>query len=151
VILTLDIENASTYPHLPQPEQVECWVKTALTPHLHEAEVSIRYIDIAEMTKMNLYYRHKHGPTNVLSFPTDIPKEWGIPLLGDLVICPIVLEHEANQNHKDFIAHFAHIVIHGTLHLLGFDHIDDTCAKEMESLEMQLMASLGYPNPYGEQ
>ena len=96
----------------------------------------------------NARYRHKPGPTNVLSFPfeADIPLE--VPLLGDLVICAAVVEREAREQDKPIEAHWAHMLVHGTLHLLGYDHVTDAQAHEMETTEIQLLQQLGFSNPY---
>ncbi|EEQ20787.1 metalloprotease [Yersinia intermedia ATCC 29909] len=112
------------------------------------AEVTVRLVDEAESHELNLTYRGKDKPTNVLSFPFEAPPEIELPLLGDLIICRQVVEQEAIEQEKALLAHWAHMVVHGSLHLLGYDHIVDDEAEEMESIETEIMQSLGYPDPY---
>jgi len=101
-----------------------------------------------ESRELNHTYRGKDKPTNVLSFPFEAPPGIELPLLGDLIICRQVVEQEAQEQEKTLEAHWAHMVIHGSLHLLGYDHIEDDEAEEMESLETEIMLALGYPDPY---
>ena len=133
---------------LPSEEQIRAWVSAVLEGRMSEAEVTIRIVDEVESEQLNQQYRHKQGPTNVLSFPfqSDVPMD--IPLLGDIVICAPVVVREALEQHKDLSSHWAHMILHGTLHLLGFDHISDTDADKMEQTEIQLMQQLGFSNPY---
>ena len=119
-----------------------------MLPFQEEAEVTIRLVDEAESNQLNLTYRGKDKPTNVLSFPFECPPGVELPLLGDLIICRQVVEREANEQNKPLLAHWAHMVVHGSLHLLGYDHIDDEEAEEMEALEVEFMQALGYDNPY---
>ena len=116
-------------------------------------DIGIRLVDNSESQSLNLHYRHKDKPTNVLSFPSELPEEI-LPMLdqvplGDLVICiPVVLQ-EAAEQHKTPEAHFAHMVVHGTLHLMGYDHeLGTEEAAEMEGLEIQVLQQLGFGNPY---
>ena len=111
-------------------------------------ELSIRITDNDEATDLNQTYRAKAGPTNVLSFPADVPTETDSGLLGDLVICAPLVQLEAAQQQKPEEAHWAHLVIHGVLHLLGHDHQIPAEAKQMEELEIDLLGHLGFPNPY---
>jgi probable rRNA maturation factor len=105
-------------------------------------------VDCAESAALNLRFRSREGPTNVLSFAADVPAEVDLPLLGDIVICaPLVVEEAAAQG-KNLQAHWAHLVIHGALHLLGFDHDSKADARQMESREIALLASLGFSDPY---
>ena len=113
-----------------------------------ESEVTIRLVDDAESHELNLTYRGKDKPTNVLSFPFEAPPGIEMPLLGDLIICRQVVEQEAKEQQKPLEAHWAHMVVHGSLHLLGYDHIEDDEAEEMESLETEIMLALGYEDPY---
>ena len=135
---------------LPSDEQFKQWVLVALNGELAEAELVIRVVDPSESAELNGTYRNKPTPTNVLSFPFEAPPavELELPLLGDLVICAEVVAREANEQGKVLHAHWAHMVIHGLLHLLGYDHIKNDEAEEMEKLEIKLLASLGYNNPY---
>lgn len=118
----------------------------------HDTALTIRVVDEAESQALNNEYRGKDKPTNVLSFPFEMPEGLPVgalpPMLGDLAICAAVVQREAQQQLKDADAHWAHMIIHGVLHLLGYDHIDDDDAEIMEALEIELLAGLGYTNPY---
>lgn len=133
---------------LPTAEQIEQWATAAVQPKSDEVEMTVRIVDEAESHALNLNYRGKDRPTNVLSFPFECPDEVELPLLGDLVICRQVVEREAQEQDKPVMAHWAHMVVHGSLHLLGYDHIEDDEAEEMESLETQIMTGLGFADPY---
>ena len=133
---------------LPTAEQIEQWATAAIQPQSNEVEMTVRIVDEAESHALNLNYRGKDRPTNVLSFPFECPDEVELPLLGDLVICRQVVEREAQEQDKPVVAHWAHMVVHGCLHLLGYDHIEDDEAEEMESLETQIMTGLGFADPY---
>lgn len=146
--VSLDIQIASDCQGIPTPEQFTQWASAAMFGHKNIAELSIRVVDENESAELNLAYRQKQGPTNVLSFPAELPEEIKIPLLGDLAICAPVVFREAAEQSKTLEAHWAHMVIHGTLHLLGFDHINDKDAEVMESLEISILMGLHYPNPY---
>ncbi|MDR8522816.1 MULTISPECIES: rRNA maturation RNase YbeY [Shewanella] len=150
-IIDLDVQIAVEGFTLPSTTDLELWVKTAIRDTMNEAELTIRIVDVEESQSLNSTYRGKDKPTNVLSFPFEAPPGIELPLLGDLVICAAVVEQEAIDQNKPLIAHWAHMVVHGCLHLLGYDHIEDLEAEEMESLETQLIESLGYNNPYKEQ
>lgn len=150
--LELDIQNACADATVPREELFSQWISAALADedewaHDH-AEVCLRIVDAEEITALNLQYRGKDYATNVLSFPADLPAELNLPLLGDIVICAAVVEREAVEQHKASRAHWAHMVIHGTLHLLGYDHIDDDEAECMESREIEILSALNFPNPY---
>lgn len=147
--IILDFQLASQASGIPSESQFQQWLDAAVTPFQDEAEVTIRVVDEAESQQLNFDYREKDKPTNVLSFPFQQPP--GIeelPLLGDLVICVQVVEREAAEQNKPVSAHWAHMVVHGCLHLLGFDHIKEDEAQEMEAEEIQILADLGLPNPY---
>ncbi len=133
---------------LPTAEQIEQWATAAVQPQSDEVEMTVRIVDEAESHALNLNYRGKDRPTNVLSFPFECPDEVELPLLGDLVICRQVVEREAQEQEKPLMAHWAHMAVHGSLHLLGYDHIEDDEAEEMESLETQIMTGLGFADPY---
>ena len=133
---------------LPTEEQIVQWATAAVQPEGDEVEMTVRIVDEAESHELNLTYRGKDRPTNVLSFPFECPDEVELPLLGDLVICHQVVEREAAEQEKPLMAHWAHMVVHGCLHLLGYDHIEDDEAEEMESLETQIMQGLGFDDPY---
>jgi probable rRNA maturation factor len=150
-MLELDLQIASDAASLPSEAQFRRWCELALRQRSADSELTIRLVDEAEGRELNHTYRHKDYATNVLSFPADVPDEMlDIPLLGDLVICAPVVEREAHEQTKTREAHWAHLVIHGCLHLLGFDHIIDAEAEEMEALERELLAELGHPDPYAD-
>ncbi len=145
----IDIESNSKSQQIPAQAELERWISAALhSQQFEDAEVSIYIVDEDESQELNAQYRNKDKPTNVLSFPADIPEEVGVPLLGDLVVCAPVVEREAQEQGKTLQAHWAHMLVHGTLHLLGFDHIADDEAEAMETLETQIVIGLGYPAPY---
>lgn len=152
-MLELDLQNASQGA-VPDEAALRRWCELALRQRSADSELTIRLVDEAEGRELNATWRHKDYATNVLSFPADIPDGPGgeplldIPLLGDLVICVPVVEREAAEQGKALQAHWAHLVIHGCLHLLGYDHLEDDEAEEMESLERELLAELGHPDPY---
>lgn len=147
----IDVEVNSSSTKIPSVENIEQWITTALqSDELNQAEVSVYIVDESESQTLNSQYRGKDKPTNVLSFPADIPDEVGVPLLGDLVICAPVVEREAQEQGKSLEAHWAHMLIHGTLHLLGYDHIEDDEADVMEALETRLVTQLHFPAPYNE-
>jgi probable rRNA maturation factor len=122
----------------------------ALEKRVLTAEITIRICNKSEMIQLNSDYRNKNKPTNVLSFPFDMPHypEEDIPLLGDIVICAEVVADEAKEQGKTLEAHWAHLVVHGVLHLLGYDHVEEKAAEKMEGEEISILASLGYDNPY---
>lgn len=132
----------------PDEQQIQLWIDSALADVDQDTEIVVRIVDEQESAELNQHYRHKQGPTNILSFPVEIPDGIDLNLLGDLVICAPVLEQEAQQQHKPLAHHWAHIIIHGVLHLLGYDHLDDEQAEEMESKEIALLQKLNIPNPY---
>jgi probable rRNA maturation factor len=145
----IDIEINSQSQQIPSQEKCETWITAALkSQKLQDAEVSLYIVDEKESQELNTQYRGKENPTNILSFPADIPEEVGVPLLGDLVICAPVVEREAKEQQKSLDAHWAHMLIHGSLHLLGYDHIEDEDAEQMENLETSIIVNLGFPAPY---
>lgn len=144
----LEIQDAFQSEDQPTAEQFQGWVDAALADYHKDTELVIRIVDEQESAELNQQYRHKQGPTNILSFPVDLPDGVELDLLGDLVICAPVLEREALQQHKALVDHWAHIIIHGVLHLLGYDHIDDTEAEQMEALEIAILSKLNIKNPY---
>lgn len=135
----------------PSVEQVEQWLATALSGLCEQGEIAVRIVDEIESAELNSQYRGKDYATNVLSFPSGMPLEMRPAILGDLAICAAVVEREAREQNKTIESHWAHLYIHGALHLLGFDHIDDDEAEEMEALEIEIMAKLGFANPYREE
>jgi len=148
--LDLDLQIAVEDNNLPTQAQFESWVRLAVGSSMPEVELTIRLVESSESQQLNHTYRGKDKPTNVLSFPFEAPAEIDLPLLGDLIICVDVVEKEALEQNKSLEAHWAHMVIHGCLHLLGYDHIINEEAEEMESLETQLLEHLGFSDPYKE-
>jgi probable rRNA maturation factor len=144
----IDVQYAITADGIPAPAEVRRWVECALAGQRPAAEVAVRIVDEAEITALNRRYRGKDGATNVLSFPFDAMPGVETEQLGDIVICAPVVASEAVSQGKSLEAHWAHIVIHGVLHLLGYDHHHDDEAQEMEAQEIRLLASLGLPDPY---
>jgi len=148
--LALDLQIASEANDLPAEADFVRWAEAALTGRAQAPELTIRVVDADESAELNGTYRHKQGPTNVLSFPFEAPPGVELPLLGDIVICAPVVEREAAEQGKSVESHWAHMVVHGCLHLLGYDHIEADEAELMESLERDVLSALGYPDPYGE-
>ena len=149
----LDLQQIVTSDTIPDKTAIESWIKTALLEEsqnsLHgEYELTVRIVDKDEIQTLNKTYRHQDKPTNVLSFPFEAPPQIQLPLLGDLVICHEVVVDEADQQQKTIAQHWAHMVIHGVLHLKGYDHIDDSEADIMEALEIQILDKLDICNPY---
>jgi probable rRNA maturation factor len=149
-MITIDLQIIDKSVFVPSHEQFETWVRLAGQTQLTtDVDICLRIVTAEEITKLNQVYRHKVGSTNVLSFPYDInhdPDQH--PLLGDLIFCRSVIEEEANSQGKLLLAHWAHVTIHGVLHLLGYDHLNDKQAAVMESLEISLLKQLNFPNPY---
>ncbi len=133
---------------IPTDEQFSQWIHAALQGLRTRADVSICIVDEQNSAALNAQYRGKDYATNVLSFPSDLPEDFELPLLGDLAICADVVEREAQAQKKLPQAHWAHMVIHGCLHLLGFNHIDDDEAEQMEAREITILHNLGFENPY---
>ena len=167
--IKVDVQYASAQTDLPSKKSLTAWVKAVLQspfapPPLplsenrtrvrpsggkrKTVELTIRIVDATEAQQLNETWRQRSYPTNILSFPYESPPGIEIPLLGDLVICAPVVAREAAEQHKTLEAHWAHLVIHGTLHLLGYDHQEEPQALTMETLEINILNHLGYPNPY---
>lgn len=132
----------------PSEEQFQRWVENALRGERDVAHVDIRVAEPDEIQELNRRYRNKDKPTNVLSFPAELPEGVDVPLLGDLIICAEVVEREAEEQGKPVEHHWAHMVTHGVLHLVGYDHIDEADAETMEAREGTALAALGIPDPY---
>ena len=151
---TIDIQRAITKPIPINDEDISQWVAIVLDSSHKSAELTIRYVELNEMSELNLHYRKKVGPTNVLSFPSELPKEMNallpMPFLGDIIICPDVLIEESIKLNKPLREHWAHIIIHGVLHLLGHDHIKTDEEQIMQSIEIRCLQQLGFSNPYNE-
>lgn len=148
VRLALDVQRASEAEDLPSDKQLRSWARAALADIGGSHELTVRIVDAEESAALNADYRHKQGPTNVLSFPFEAPPGLRTRLLGDLVVCAEVVQREAREQGKPPQAHWAHMIVHGVLHLRGFDHLTDSEAQVMETLETEILARLGYPNPY---
>jgi probable rRNA maturation factor len=137
---------------LPSATSFRRWVAAALDGRVREADLAIRIVDSREGRSLNRHYRGKDYATNVLSFPAELPEglpeDVRLPLLGDLVLCAPVIAREAREQGKPLNAHYAHMTVHGALHLLGWNHEDDTEAECMERLEREILASLGIADPY---
>ncbi|MGP1924103.1 MAG: rRNA maturation RNase YbeY [Arsenophonus sp. NEOnobi-MAG3] len=148
-LVILDLQLAcSDHNGLPSKTTFQHWLEAFLPEFQSKSEITIRIVNIPESQHLNLIYRGKNKPTNVLSFPFEGPNNITLALLGDLIICRKVVEKEAIKQQKSCDAHWAHMVIHGSLHLLGYDHLNDFEAKEMEIIETEIMQKLGYPDPY---
>lgn len=182
ILVDLQIaEDLGNLEFVPVQQDFEKWAGAALSKQNNDSELTIRIVSEEEISELNQTYRAKSGPTNVLSFPFEMPdfgfdvhgstnfagagkrrsydeelgesqldefEKMDIPLLGDLVICAAVVNREALEQKKPFDAHWAHMVIHGVLHLLGYDHIQKIEAEAMETLEITLLSELGYSTPY---
>jgi probable rRNA maturation factor len=164
VNLDLDLqiapELAVNNQYIPDQQAIENWILATLSTAnaSGDNQLTVRIVDEAEIKTLNETYRHKSGVTNVLSFPFDAPPGVSIPLLeklfgellGDIIICAPVVQQEARLQHKQFVHHWAHMIVHGTLHLLGYDHLSEQQAEEMETMEINILAEFGIPNPYTE-
>jgi probable rRNA maturation factor len=156
--IRLDVSVGYALPRtgLPAAVSFRRWVAAALDGRIREADLAIRLVDAKEGRALNRHYRGKDYATNVLSFPADVaegvklPKGVKMPLLGDLVICAPVVAKEARDQGKPLNAHYAHLTVHGALHLLGWDHEDECDAECMEKLEREILAGLGIDDPYSE-
>ncbi len=148
--LELEVQNVTSVTEIPTEELLQQWASAALRDERKSAEVVVRLVDEEESQRLNWEYRHKDCPTNVLSFPSELPPVVESDLLGDLVICAQVVLREAAEQGKSSEAHWAHMVVHGVLHLLGYDHQDDTEAETMERLERKVLADLNIKDPYEE-
>ncbi len=148
--LTLSIQNASAAETLPTRAQIRQWTEAALQPGIAKAEITFRIVDAEEGQALNRDYRGKDYATNVLTFTFDdeMPAIPGLPLLGDIVLCAPVVAREAAEQAITLEAHYCHLVVHGVLHLQGFNHIEENEAEAMEARETQIVTSLGYDDPY---
>lgn len=147
--VTLDLQVATeTTQDLPDEATLSTWLNHIITPFQDNAELTVRIVDAEESQQLNFEYRQKNKPTNVLSFPFEAPPSIELDLLGDLVICKQVVEQESQQQQKPLRSHWAHMIVHGSLHLLGYDHIEDEEAEIMEGLETEIMGELGFEDPY---
>jgi probable rRNA maturation factor len=147
-MIQIDLQNDAEFASVPELELFQRWVTAALQQDYDSLEQTIRVVDEAESQALNLTYRAKDKPTNVLSFPAEPNDYLDYQNLGDLVICAPVVAEEAEQQGKSLNAHWAHMVVHGMLHLQGYDHESDEQAQQMEALEIEILAALGQTNPY---
>lgn len=149
-MVELDIQHATSSPIPFSDEKLVCWVEAALKEITDPSELTLRLVDADEIQSLNATYRNKNKPTNVLAFPANLPEDVSktCPLLGDIIVCPWVLEQESQNDAIPLEAHWAHIVIHGVLHLLGYDHIEVQDEQVMQAREIEILATLGFANPY---
>ncbi len=148
--ILIDIQRADTSEKIPSDASINRWVESALDNNDDSVELSIRVVGEQESAALNLQYRGKSGATNVLSFPFSAVTPEPLPMLGDLVVCAPIVTLEAQQQHKALEAHWAHMIVHGVLHLLGYDHETSYDAKIMETLEIKILKCLNINNPYKE-
>ncbi len=154
VRLDVSVSYATPRGGVPSALSFRKWVAAALASRIREADLAVRIVGADEGRALNRHYRGKDYATNVLSFPAEIaegvklPKGVKLPLLGDIVLCAPVVAREAREQKKPPNAHYAHLTVHGVLHLLGWDHQDDRDAECMEALEREILAGLGIPDPY---
>lgn len=146
--MNVDIQRQTETGQQPDDPDICRWATVAYLGDDSDPEMTVRIVDAAESAQLNETYRHKSGPTNVLSFPFETPPGVDLSLLGDLVVCAPVVEQEASEQNKTTTAHWAHMVVHGSLHLQGYDHIEPQQAEQMEALEIDILARLGFSNPY---
>lgn len=146
--LQLEVQCVVEDDGIPGAMQFQSWAEAALSGRRDQAELVVRIVDREESRQLNREYRSKDKPTNVLSFPFEAPAVVESDLLGDLVICAPLVTEEALAQDKPLQAHWAHLLVHGVLHLLGFDHINEQEADVMEGLEVEVLESLGFPDPY---
>ena len=147
---SIDVQYTVIADGVPAPDTIRHWAQTALQERDGPAELVVRVVDEAEMTALNRRFRGKDGPTNVLSFHADVMPEIASDLLGDVVICAPVVARESVTQQKPAETHWAHLVIHGVLHLLGYDHQTDAEAQRMEACEIRLLGDMGISDPYRE-
>ncbi|OGV37962.1 MAG: rRNA maturation RNase YbeY [Legionellales bacterium RIFCSPHIGHO2_12_FULL_35_11] len=149
----IDIQNVSKTTLPISNETIINWAKLTLTTKIEKAELTIRFVDIDEITYLNETYRKQNKPTNVLAFSANLPTviDLEFDLLGDVIICPAVIEKESIEQGKTIESHYALMIIHGILHLLGFDHIEIEEALIMQNLETKLLKKLNFPDPYFEE
>jgi probable rRNA maturation factor len=145
--IEVEVQYAADAEGLPAAADFRRWVVAALG-EVADAELAVRVVDREESRRLNATYRGKDAPTNVLSFPADLPPGVDLPLLGDIVICAPLVATEADEQHKALADHWAHLTVHGVLHLLGHDHRTDEEAAAMEALETRILAGLGCADPW---
>ena len=146
--LELDVSYAARQPWVPGPRRLAGWAAAALAPARKSWVLSVRIVGLARSRSLNSHYRHKDKPTNVLSFSGAGSVPDGRHFLGELVICAPVVAREALAQAKSLESHWAHMTVHGVLHLLGFDHEHEPEAAKMASKEIQILDRLGFSDPY---
>lgn len=146
--VAIDLDLAVDASGVPAEADFRQWVEAAIGERLPMGEVSLRVVASGEMRELNKTWRGIDKPTNVLAFPADIAPEVGLPLLGDVILCRDVVLDEADAQHKTATAHWAHLTVHGTLHLMGYDHGSPEEAEVMEAIERHVLGELGFPDPY---
>jgi probable rRNA maturation factor len=150
--IDLEVQRAVAVPGMPEDDQFRIWVEAALAGKNRDARLTIRIVDEHEAWQYNRDYRQRDYATNVLSFPAELPEslpaEIREPQIGDLLICAPVVTREAEEQQRPVVDHWAHLTIHGILHLLGYDHEISDEAVVMESMEKEILAGLGIPDPY---
>jgi probable rRNA maturation factor len=146
--VAVEVQRASASKRLPTRARLAAFAEAALAGRREAAGLVVRLVDEPESQALNRQYRGIDKPTNVLSFPFEAPPKVRSRHIGDLVICAPVVEREAAEQGKPLEAHWAHMVVHGVLHLLGYDHETDADAETMEALEIAILGRLGFPNPY---
>ncbi|MCG6975697.1 MAG: rRNA maturation RNase YbeY [Acidiferrobacterales bacterium] len=144
--MELTVQDVSGYDGIPDDATIAVWITAAIG--VKDVSITVRIVDEVEMAELNQQYRHKAGATNVLSFPFENPPGVESNILGDIVVCAPVVDREAREQDKTLLSHWAHMVIHGVLHLQGYDHETDEQAAEMEQLETGILSDLGFPAPY---
>ncbi|NNM00669.1 MAG: rRNA maturation RNase YbeY [Gammaproteobacteria bacterium] len=147
--LDVEVQNVSGSPDVPDAGAIQRWVAAALADWRSEATLCVRVVDAEEARALNHTWRGRDYATNVLSFPCADPPPACPALLGDIVICASVVRDQAQERSVPAEQHWAHLVVHGTLHLLGYDHQETAAADAMEALEIGILDKLGYPDPYG--
>ncbi|MEJ2106414.1 MAG: rRNA maturation RNase YbeY [Acidiferrobacteraceae bacterium] len=145
--MRLTVQDVSGDGDVPDPAEIDRWVRAALGA-ADDRELNIRIVNEPEMAELNSRYRHKEGPTNVLSFPFESPPGVNSAILGDIVICAPVVRREAGEQGKALAAHWAHMVVHGIMHLRGYAHENEADAERMEAAETEILTGLGFPAPY---
>ena len=146
--IDVDVQFAAKSQQIPDRQSIKMWVRTVLADYNKDTELAIRVVDEHEGIELNKKWRQLDTPTNVLSFPVSDIEATNHNILGDIVICAPVVAREAREQGKSIDAHWAHMVVHGVLHLLGHDHITKEDTKIMEALETDILANLGYADPY---
>lgn len=147
-VMEITLQDVSDSGDVPGEDDFRQWLLAALEGQ--DVKVTVRLVDEEEMGELNQQYRHKSGPTNVLSFPFEDPPGISSGILGDIVICAPVVRREAKEQEKTVSSHWAHMVVHGVMHLQGYDHKNEQQALAMEAQETRIMTQLGFPAPYNE-